>query len=241
MSDSRHHGGKKLPPGWVKCESSKYHKPYFFDTQSGESAWFPPEAPEPTSTTSEIQCSAEQLQQQRQHPDEGSAALGRDGEPPAKRSRRPSPSRPSSPSQSQTEQQQHQQHQEDGVENGGENYAASSDCAPEDTGAATAGRAEVQSRVKVAVIVPYRDSDPAQKRSTHLETFIPYMEDFLSRHAATFHVYVVEQSADDGRKFNRGKLLNVGFDMARKEGCDAFMFHDVDLLPSDELGRWVGD
>lgn len=96
--------------------------------------------------------------------------------------------------------------------------------------------------LKVAVIVPYRDLDPAQKRSAHLSRFIPYMEDFLSRQqqgsvAAEFRVYVVEQSSDDGRKFNRGKLLNIGFDLARREGCGAFLFHDVDLLPSDELGR----
>lgn len=38
------HDGKKLPPGWVKCESSKYPGAfYFFDTQTGKSLWFPPE------------------------------------------------------------------------------------------------------------------------------------------------------------------------------------------------------
>lgn len=95
----------------------------------------------------------------------------------------------------------------------------------------------------MAVIVPYRDLDPAQRRSAHLEQFVPYMEDFLSkavdgapRGVAEFRVYVVEQSADS-RKFNRGKLLNIGFDLARQEGCAAFLFHDVDLLPSDKLGR----
>lgn len=40
---------------------------------------------------------------------------------------------------------------------------------------------------------------------------------------------MVEQTAD-GRKFNRGKLLNAGFDMARDD-YDVFIFHDVDLLP----------
>lgn len=39
------HEGKRLPPGWVKCESSKYPgASYFFDTQTGKSLWFPPEA-----------------------------------------------------------------------------------------------------------------------------------------------------------------------------------------------------
>jgi hypothetical protein len=57
-----------------------------------------------------------------------------------------------------------------------------------------------------------------------------------------FHIYVVEQSPDE-RKFNRGKLLNIGFDLARKRvGAsrrhDVYIFHDVDLLPQDDLGPW---
>lgn len=47
--------------------------------------------------------------------------------------------------------------------------------------------------------------------------------------SASFHILVIEQT-DDGRKFNRGKLLNAGFDMARDD-YDVFVFHDVDLLP----------
>lgn len=46
---------------------------------------------------------------------------------------------------------------------------------------------------------------------------------------STFHIFIIEQSMD-GRKFNRGKLLNAGFDMARND-YDTFIFHDVDLLP----------
>lgn len=50
---------------------------------------------------------------------------------------------------------------------------------------------------------------------------------------STFHIFIVEQSLD-GRKFNRGKLLNAGFDMARND-YDTFIFHDVDLLPGVRL------
>lgn len=31
-----------------------------------------------------------------------------------------------------------------------------------------------------------------------------------------FHIFIIEQS-QDGKKFNRGKLLNAGFDIARKD------------------------
>lgn len=91
---------------------------------------------------------------------------------------------------------------------------------------------------QVAVIVPFRDGDPAQRRSEHLRKFVPYMESFLRNQraqVAEFRTFIVEQSADD-RKFNRGKLLNIGFDLARSEGFTAFLFHDVDLLPSEDLG-----
>lgn len=40
----------------------------------------------------------------------------------------------------------------------------------------------------------------------------------------------MEQSAD-GRKFNRGKLLNIGFDLSQGDGFDTFVFHgDIYLL-----------
>jgi hypothetical protein len=97
----------------------------------------------------------------------------------------------------------------------------------------------------VAIIVPYRDIHAAQKRAAHLKAFIPHMHTFFAKLKtkkliADYHVYIVEQS-DDGRKFNRGKLLNIGFDYARKNGKpkhDVFIYHDVDLLPQEDLGEW---
>uniref|UniRef100_A0A7S1UR56 WW domain-containing protein n=1 Tax=Grammatophora oceanica TaxID=210454 RepID=A0A7S1UR56_9STRA len=96
----------------------------------------------------------------------------------------------------------------------------------------------------VAIIVPYRDIHVAQKRSAHLKKFVPHMHQFLGKllkksKISAYHVYIVEQS-DDQRKFNRGKLLNIGFDLARKspKKHDVFIFHDVDLLPQDDLADW---
>ena len=98
----------------------------------------------------------------------------------------------------------------------------------------------------VAIIVPYRDIHATQKRAAHLARFVPHMVRFLGKLqreglVSDYHIYIVEQS-DDGYKFNRGKLLNVGFDYARKHHAklqhDVFIFHDVDLLPQDDLGPW---
>jgi hypothetical protein len=96
----------------------------------------------------------------------------------------------------------------------------------------------------VAIIVPYRDLHAAQKRAAHLRQYIPHMVSFLAKLKkdgliSNYHVYIVEQS-NDGYKFNRGKLLNIGFDLARKSGRqhDVFIFHDVDLLPQPDLGVW---
>lgn len=99
-------------------------------------------------------------------------------------------------------------------------------------------------KTNVAIIVPFRDIHPEQNRSKHLQRFIPYMKQFLSKQVkqktmSDFHIYIVEQS-NDNRKFNRGKLLNIGFDYAKRNNNkhDVFIFHDVDLLPGDDLGSW---
>ena len=74
---------------------------------------------------------------------------------------------------------------------------------------------------KLAIIVPYRD------RQSHLEVFVPYMEEYLKDY--DYKIFVIEQS--DSKPFNRGKLLNIGARIAIKEGFDYFALHDVDMLP----------
>jgi hypothetical protein len=74
---------------------------------------------------------------------------------------------------------------------------------------------------KLAIIVPYRD------RSTHLNTFISYMESYLKDY--TYEIIVIEQA--DNQPFNRGKLLNIGAKYAIDKGFDYMCFHDVDMLP----------
>ena len=45
-----------------------------------------------------------------------------------------------------------------------------------------------------------------------------------------YQIFIIEQS--DDKPFNRGKLLNVGYNWY-DNGCDYFVFHDVDMLPED--------
>ena len=76
---------------------------------------------------------------------------------------------------------------------------------------------------KLGVIVPYRN------RYDHLLKFKRSISDYLELNDIDHVLIVVEQ--DDAKLFNRGKLLNVGFLRAVKEGCDYVVFHDVDMIP----------
>ena len=74
---------------------------------------------------------------------------------------------------------------------------------------------------KLAIIVPYRD------REDHLKKFIPSIEscDFLE--GIDYEILIVEQ--EEGKPFNRGKLLNVG--AIQSHTASYYCFHDVDMLP----------
>lgn len=74
------------------------------------------------------------------------------------------------------------------------------------------------------IVVPFRDQ-PEQNRMAQLMTL---NEEF---HKLGWTVLVVEQS-DDGKKFNRGALLNIGYDLVE---TDYVIFHDVDLIPKKAL------
>jgi len=74
---------------------------------------------------------------------------------------------------------------------------------------------------KLAIIVPYRD------RKEHLRRFLPEMRscDFLD--GIDYEILIVEQ--EEGKPFNRGKLLNIG--AVHCHTASYYCFHDVDMLP----------
>lgn len=75
------------------------------------------------------------------------------------------------------------------------------------------------SEKKLGIIIPYRD------RLEHLDLFLKNAKIFGD---LNYEIIIVEQV--EGKPFNRGKLLNIGFDLS-KDSCDYFCFHDVDMLP----------
>jgi hypothetical protein len=96
----------------------------------------------------------------------------------------------------------------------------------------------------VAIIVPFR-LQKGQERQKELDEFLPYMEKYLTNeinlgNIEKYHIYVIKQTGsyeDDSKKFNRGMLLNIGVVLAHGD-YDTFIFHDVDLLPNNELADY---
>ena len=78
----------------------------------------------------------------------------------------------------------------------------------------------------LAIVVPYRD------RAEHLGRFIPHVLAYFERdkldRQISVSIHIVEQSAS--APFNRGKIKNCGFMLARDQ-ADYVCFHDVDYLP----------
>jgi len=81
---------------------------------------------------------------------------------------------------------------------------------------------------KIAIIVPYRNNK-FQNRKQQLKIFKKHI-----LHKLNYNLYIIEQSTDN-KKFNRGKLLNIGFKLAINNGCTILISHDVDLLPQKDI------
>lgn len=80
----------------------------------------------------------------------------------------------------------------------------------------------------VAIIIPFR------KREPHLRILLGHLVPILRKQQIGYSVFVMEQEGDG--TFNKGRLMNSGFEFAsavgRKFGLpyDCFVFQDVDLL-----------
>ena len=74
------------------------------------------------------------------------------------------------------------------------------------------------------ILVPYRN------RERHLEYFIDNTVPLIEKYLPSTKVVVIEQ--EEGKKFNRGCLLNVGF-KEYENNTKYFITHDVDINPKE--------
>lgn len=81
--------------------------------------------------------------------------------------------------------------------------------------------------IKVAIIIPHRN------RLNHLQQFIDHFNK-LNSYTNVVDVYVIDQNNAD--LFNRGLLLNIGFEIASSvKKYNRYIFHDVDSYPEQIL------
>jgi len=73
------------------------------------------------------------------------------------------------------------------------------------------------------ILIPYR------QRETHLDYFITNTVPLLKEHLPNTKVVVIEQN--EGKLFNRGMLLNIGFKEYENK-TKYFFTHDVDINPT---------
>jgi beta-1,4-galactosyltransferase 1 len=90
-------------------------------------------------------------------------------------------------------------------------------------GVIAATRRPFSSHHRLVVLIPFRN------RETQLITFAQVMHAFFDSLGVDYRLVVVEQT--DERAFNRGKLLNIGYDL-HKSWADYFCLQNVDTLPA---------
>nr|XP_020639494.1 beta-1,4-galactosyltransferase 4 [Pogona vitticeps]XP_020639495.1 beta-1,4-galactosyltransferase 4 [Pogona vitticeps]XP_020639497.1 beta-1,4-galactosyltransferase 4 [Pogona vitticeps] len=85
---------------------------------------------------------------------------------------------------------------------------------------------------RVAILIPHRN------REKHLLYLLEHLHPFLQRQQLDYGIYVIHQAGN--AKFNRAKLLNVGYlEALKEEDWNCFIFHDVDLVPENDFNIYM--
>jgi len=86
--------------------------------------------------------------------------------------------------------------------------------------------------MKLGICIPYRDTGDGVRKG-HLDSLVPHLEKFFSERDIDFRIYIGHQV--DDKQFNRSGTKNVAFLAAKEDGCDYVAFHDVDMLPTEDV------
>ncbi|XP_006864219.1 PREDICTED: beta-1,4-galactosyltransferase 4 [Chrysochloris asiatica] len=90
---------------------------------------------------------------------------------------------------------------------------------------------ECKALQRVAILIPHRN------REKHLMYLLEHLHPFLQRQQMDYGIYVIHQAGS--KKFNRAKLMNVGYlESLKEENWDCFIFHDVDLVPENDFNLY---
>ena len=76
------------------------------------------------------------------------------------------------------------------------------------------------------IIIPYRD------RESHIDYFIKNSVPLIEKYMPRTKIVVIEQ--EEGKLFNRGSLLNIGFSLYKNKTV-YFITHDVDINPTENF------
>ena len=77
------------------------------------------------------------------------------------------------------------------------------------------------------ILVPYRD------RLEHMKYFIENYCPILKKNVPHSKVIFIEQDFSNNY-FNRGMLLNIGFDLYKNE-TQFYITHDIDIIPNENI------
>ena len=93
----------------------------------------------------------------------------------------------------------------------------------------------------LAVLIPFRDSDPRQNRRAQLEEWVRRAPGILDAAwgRETWVALVMQQPLGDGHKFSRGRVLNAGAAVvaAKWPSVQVLLLHDVDLCMDVDRAR----
>jgi len=87
---------------------------------------------------------------------------------------------------------------------------------------------------KIAIIIPFREQINSNIRKNQLEKLVKHLNIFLKNFDIDYKFFIIKQNSYT-KRFNRGKLLNIGFDIANKMKYNIFIIHDVDMIPDEYL------